>query len=112
MLTVLTQMPAFISVNRSERMPTPILKRTRTERPGEASRRRNEIPTLPMRSMAVPPALLVQLAKRIWQRSCPYSTISVGELKPSCRLRFKRQGRAGVLETAGKYLPMLKLDYG
>ena len=32
---------------------------------------------------ATPLALLVQLAKIIWQRSCPYGTISVGHITQS-----------------------------
>jgi hypothetical protein len=41
-------------------------------------------------SFATPLASLAQLAKIIWQRSCSYETISIGKLKPSCSLRFKR----------------------
>jgi hypothetical protein len=41
-------------------------------------------------SFATPLASLAQLAKIIRQRSCSYETISIGKLKPSCSLRFKR----------------------
>jgi hypothetical protein len=45
MLTVLTQMPAFISVNRSERLPTlATVVGTRTVRTWRGEQRSSEIP--------------------------------------------------------------------
>jgi hypothetical protein len=78
MLTVLTQMPAFISVNGVNAPHRP------ADACGNLDSRFNQHvrPDLEKSTAASSPkSYLVQLAKIIWQRSCRYGTISVGKLK-------------------------------